>query len=385
MVVMITMSLWGLLLMEGIYDGMTEQMIDNSIRSSSGHITIHARGYRRDNDLSKVIKNPQSILSFLQENQLVKAHTMKLNQNGLIATAHQSRNAQITGVSLETERHHGRLQDYLVSGQFSFGKQDRGAIIGHRLAQKLKTKTGKKIVLSAQDANNEVASQAFKITGILKTNNVALDEIAVFISQKQAKSMLAVTSGATHISLMLHNEEDTHQLQVQLQKRFPMLDIYRWDEIYPALLQGRVMMEGFNLVISLLIFCIAGLGIFAVILVSVLERIREFGILLAIGTSFNQIRAMVLGESFFLGFSGFITGSILGSLSLIYLKKYGLDLTMFGEGLEAFGVDTIVYAIIKPSYYTTSFCSVFIATLLSVLLPLRILKKAQPIQAINKH
>jgi len=144
------------------------------------------------------------------------------------------------------------------------------------------------------------------------------------------------------------------------------------------------MMKGFNTVTNIIVFCVAGLGIFGVMLVSVMERLREFGILLAIGTGFKQICWMVIAESIFLGIIGFIGGAILGGATLYYFLKKGLDLTIFSEGLEAFGIDTITYAIIRPEYFTYSFTAVILAILISVILPLRILKKAKPIEAIYK-
>ena len=178
---------------------------------------------------------------------------------------------------------------------------------------------------------------------------------------------------------MLKDEtRDAHALQNELKKNAG-LDVLRWDEIYPALLQSRDMMEVFNLVAGLLVFCVAGLGIFGVMLVSVLERMREFGIMLALGTEFSQIRWIVMTESFFLGAMGFVVGGGLGGGTLYYLNRNGLDLTMFGRGFDAFGMDAVTYAVIRPEYFTLALAAVIMATLVSALLSLWILKKAKPI------
>ncbi|WLE96093.1 MAG: ABC transporter permease [Candidatus Electrothrix communis] len=383
LVLMIAVSLWGLLFMEGIYDGMTEQMIGNAIRSDSGHISFFGKGYRLDPDLSRWIGNEKKLDALLADDARVKSYVKRLKQDGLVATAHYSRGAVLLGVDLEAEERHGRLGGYLHQGDFHFGTKGRGAIIGYKLAEKLQVRVGGKIIVSAQDSLHEVSSAALRISGILKTNNMALDENAVFLSKKQMRKLLAIENGAAQVAVLLHDEGQIAGLQQELHENFPELDVQRWDELYPALLQSRVMMEGFNLITNLLIFCVAALGIFGVMLVSVLERLREFGIMLAIGTRFSEICKIILAESFFMGFIGFGLGSLIGFSTLYYFKIYGLDLSIFSDAFEAFGMDAVTYAIIRPSYFVTALIAVTGATFLSILIPLRVLKKAKPIEAIN--
>jgi ABC-type lipoprotein release transport system permease subunit len=381
---MISLSLWGLFSMEGIYGGMTEQMINSAIRSDSGHISLFAEGYRLEPDLSRQVTHVAEIDAVLAHDTRVLSYVKRLKQDGLVATAHYSRGVAIFGVDLEAEANHGKLQNYLYQGAFSFGKKAKGAIVGFKLARKLHVRIGSKIILSAQDSLGEVSSLSLKVTGVLKTNNLAFDENAVFIASNKMRKLLAMEKGVSQISVILHDERQVASLQQELRVQFPSLEVLRWDELYPALLQSRVMMDGFNMVASLLVFCVAALGIFGVILVSVLERLREFGIMLAIGTRFSQIRNIIFVESFFLGFIGFIFGSLLGATTLYFFKVNGLDLSLFSEAFDEFGMDAVTYAIIRPSYFVTAFSAVTLATFFSVLFPLRVLKKSKPIEAINQ-
>ena len=257
-------------------------------------------------------------------------------------------------------------------------------LLGAKLAEKLKVKIGRKLIVSAQNSEQEVAAVALEITGIVRTNNMALDESAVFIDMDKARELFMTPAGVSQICVILHNERDIAAVQQELRQRFADLQILRWDEIYPALLQGRVMMKGFNLVMSLLIFGVAGLGIFGVMVVSVLERLREFGIMLAIGTSFARVQQIIFAESFILGGTGYLAGSLLGGATLVYFYHHGLDLTVFSEGLQEFGMDAVTYAVIRVQYFITAFAAVMLATFVSVLFPLRLLKKSNPIEAINK-
>ncbi len=106
--------------------------------------------------------------------------------------------------------------------------------------------------------------------------------------------------------------------------------------------------------------------------------------MLAIGSRFSMIRNIVLLESLLLGVTGFVLGSLLGGATLCYFKTFGLDLSMFSAAFAEFGMDAVTYAVIRPGYFITAFNAVLFATLFSVLIPLRVLKKAKPIEAINR-
>jgi ABC-type antimicrobial peptide transport system permease subunit len=148
-------------------------------------------------------------------------------------------------------------------------------------------------------------------------------------------------------------------------------------------MQSKLIMEKYSLLSYILIFFMAGIGIFGVVLVSVLERLREFAILQAIGTPFNKVAEIIFLESIFIGFAGFLLGSLLGGGTLYYFYIYGLDLSNFSDALDEFGMDAITYAVIKTSYFVTGFSAVIIAVFFSVLFPLYILKKSKPIEVIN--
>ena len=379
---MIASSLWGLMFMLGIYDGMMKQMVDNALRSDCGDVTIYSKNFRSDNDIKLYIQNSKEILKEIEQNREIKSHVQRVLSDGLIATAKYSKGIKIYGIDLESEQKQANLSGYIKKGTYSFGKNDKGAIIGATLAKKLKLSVGKKIILSAQNSDNEINSIALKVTGIIKTNNMHLDGIAVFIPMQVAQRFLNI-DGVMQISMIFKDKTKIVAFQKVMQEKHKELEIFRWDELYPALMQSLVMMKQYSFISYILIFFVAGIGIFGVVLVSVLERLREFAILQAIGTPFGVISKIIFLESLFIGFLGFIFGCILGGVTLYYFQVYGLDLSSFSDALDEFGMDAITYAVIKPSYFITGFFAVFIATILSTLFPLYVLKKSKPIEVIN--
>ncbi len=381
-ITMIAVSLWGLLLMQGIYEGMTEQMITNAIKSDSGHLSIFAKEFRKEKSLKSQIINIKPIEKLLKKQKNIKSYTKRILTNGLIATASYSRATQIYGIDLQNEKKHSTLDRYIKNGKYEFGKKSKGAIVGYQLAKKLKLKVGKKIILTTQNINNEIISISLKVKAIIKTNNMSIDETGVFIDIDKAKKFLNI-KGIHQISIIFKNEKNIISFQDKLKDKTKQLDILRWDEMYPALLQGRIMMEQFSFVSYALVFFTATIGIFGVVLVSVLEKLREFGILRAIGTRFSILAQIIFLESFFIGIIGFLFGAIIGGATLYYFNIYGLDLSSFSDALDEFGMDAITYAVIKTEYFVTAFISVLIASVLSILFPLRVLYKSKSVDVIN--
>ncbi len=387
-VLMISVSLWSLLLMQGIYDGMTEQMISNAISSDSGDLSLFARGYRLDPSLENMIpdtfRDGRRITDTLYRDSRVRSFVKRLQQNGVVATARYSRNAGIRGVDLSAEETHGRLRRSILAGEYGFGTKGRGAILGYGLAEKLHVTVGSKIIVSCQNRDAEVVSTALKVTGIIKTNNMALDDTTVFMALERAGEFFGAGRASTQISVMTADASDAGNLQKDLLRSFPELDVLRWDELYPALMQSRVIMKGFRLVVSLIIFTVAGLGIVAVMMVSIMERRREIGVMLALGTRFSQIRIMVLIESLIMGLSGFAVGALAGLGSLLYFRTFGLDLRVFSDAFEEFGMDAVTYALLHFEYFATPFLAIVSASVISVYFPLRMLAKGSPVKIINE-
>jgi len=382
-ILMIALSLTGLLGIQGLYDGMITHMINTTIRSDSGEISLYAKGYRLDKGLEYRLKDLSQMKETLSKVKEVTSYAIRTQQEGLIATAHKSLGASIKGVSLANERNFGLFDTFMIKGDYSFGKNDQNALIGASLAKKLNLDIGSRVIFTAQDVKGEINSVSFRISGILKTGNPALDEYTVFVSTQKMATFLNLKESATQIALRIKNTKDLRKVQQELNNLFPNAEVLRWDELYPLLIQMQEIMQIFNLASYIIVFIVAALGIFGVMLVSVLERLREFSIMLAIGTPYKTVRNQILLEASFLGFIGFIAGSFLGWMMLFYMSVWGIDLSSFQEGMEAFGLNAILFADIQYYYFVQAFFAVFFATLLSVIWPLRILKKIKPIQVIQ--
>jgi ABC-type lipoprotein release transport system permease subunit len=378
LVVMIAVSMSMMLAIEGLYDGMSDNMIDKNRRSESGDVSLYAKGYRLERTLDKAIADALHVKSDIEALPEVDAAIMRLHADGLAATAKKSTFATLIGINLHDEEHFGKFGDFLKKGSVSF--EGHGALVGLELAKKLKLGIGSKVVFSTQDIHGEIVSAVLRVRGIMQTTNIVLDKSALFIDRTHMDALLGTSkSMATQIAVMGKSE----LLAQTLAARYKHLDVESFWQLQPLMAQMQQMMSIFNSVTFIIVMAVVFVGIFGVLYVSVLGRVREFGIMQAVGMHFNLIVRQILLEALILGLFGYITGALLGLFALVYLRDVGLDFSAFSDALEMWGYEAVIYGSIKSSYFTHTFLAIVLASLLSVWLPLRKIWALKPIDVIK--
>jgi len=377
-IIMIAVSMSMMLSIQGIYDGMTLNMVNSALRSDSGEISIYNKNYRLDKQIVNDIQNAGEICADLENNPSVKAVSVRYSVEGLSATARKASFSNIIGIDLEEEEKFGAFSKFLKEGEISFEK--RGALLGAELAKTLKVRIGSKLIFSTQDKSGDINSIALKVRGIIQTNNLVIDQRALYIERKQLYEFLGVdTNTATQIAI----RTDDDALINTIKKEYSEQEVKSFLELNPLLKQMEDMMVIFNSITFTIVMLVVFIGILGVMYVSILDRIREFGIMRGIGMAYNHLRTQIFLEALFVGLAGYSVGAILGFFALYYLQETGLNLSTYAEGMASFGMPTIIYAHQEFSYYSNTFYAIVLSSLLSVLLPLRKIKHLHPIDVIK--
>ena len=377
-IVMIAVSMSMMLGIEGLYDGMVNNMVDKNQRSDSGNISIYAKDYRLEKDIKYTIKNAKEMKNEIESIEGVEAVVLRVKAEGLLSTARKSSFSSIVGIDLKEEQKFGKFSEFLKEGEVDF--QNHGTVIGVELAKRLKVHIGSKVVFSTQDIKGEINSVALRIRGIVQTTNISLDTTAIFIDINHLHKFLGTAlQEATQISIMSKDKK----LYNNLIEKYPKYDIKSFLELQPMMKQMQDITLIFNSITFFIVMSVVFIGIFGVMYVSILDRTREFGIMLGIGMHYRYIRLQIMFESFVVGFVGYLGGAVLGVVFLIYLRDYGLDLSSFSDALEMWGYEATIRATIKFSYFTTTFAAIIAASILSVFIPLKKIKKLNPIEVIK--
>ncbi|MEA3227801.1 MAG: FtsX-like permease family protein [Campylobacterota bacterium] len=379
-IIMIGVSMSMMLAIQGIYDGMVLNMVDKSKRSDSGEISLYAKEFRVERDIKYSIKNSDEIREEIESYEDVESVVLRLRADGLASTARKSSFASLVGIDLKDEEKFGKFSQFLKRGKIELNKRD--AIIGIEIAKTLKLKIGSKLIFSTQDSIAEINSIALKIVGVVQTTNISLDKTAIFVDIKTINKFLSMPKGeVTQIAIRTDNQNIYKKLKI----KYNHLEVKTFLELQPLMSMMQDMVVIFNSVTFFIMMIVVFIGIIGVMYVSILDRVREFGIMIGIGMSYRYIRLQIVLESIFIGFTGYILGVILGLIFLVYLKEYGLDLSSFSDAMESWGMESVLYATIKLSYFTTTFVAIMSASVLSVFLPLRKIKHLNPVEVIKSE
>lgn len=384
-IIMIAASMTAMLAIEGLYDGMVKTMRESTIRSDSGEISVYAPKFRLYKNLEYAIKDDRPLLQTASADPDITAAAVRLSQTGLASTARKSSMARLVGIDLDAEEAFGQLSTFIKAGRIDWGRRGSGCAIGKKLAEDLGVEVGYRIVFSSQNVEGDISSVSLRVTAIVQTSNLLIDNQTIFISLPRSRAFSGLGEhGATQVALRVRHPGANEAVAGRLRSAFPEYDVETWQQLYPVLQQMQEMMVIFNSITFAIVMLVVLIGIFGVMLVSILERTREFGILIALGTPQSQLRMQVVLEALVLGILGFVLGAALSYGALWYLQQYGLDLREYAAGLEAFGYNAVVYADIKARYFTNTFFAIVAAAFVSVLLPMYRLKRLNPIEVIQE-
>lgn len=381
---MIAFGLAAMIFSQGLYEGMRTQMVNDMIRTGSGEILIHRAGYRESHLLSDYIRFPQRILDAAQKQPEVLHVTARLKCEGVVASAKYARGAVIYGVDLEKEEAFIGYKKPMVQGVFQL-TEPRTVLIGDELAEKLKVTVGKKIVLQGQSLSKEIVSMSVRIRGMIHANNPEIDASGVLMS-RQALAELFNVEGVTEINILLREGSEAatvaRELKSQLEDKEP-LEFWTWQQMYPLLVWWEKMFDYYIYISYAVVFFVVALGIFFILFISVLERIKEFGILMAVGTPFRLIRRMLIWESLMMGLMGYILGAGAAYGLLHFYIRRGLDLRHFSKGASDIGMASVMFPDLKLEYFLLGLAAVIISSLVSLIVPLWKLRSLRAVEAIR--
>lgn len=374
----VSLGLALLLISLGLGDGSHRQMVDAAVRLGSGHVLIQQRGYQAEGALERFLERDQATLA--QEWVKKQGQTFAVHQSlrrvfasGLASSAEGSTGVQILGVEPDAEASASRFDEKVISGSFLHNEARDQVVIGEGVARKLAVSVGQKIVLMAQEARTtEIQSRLVRVSGILRTGMEAFDQMLVVTDLQTAQQFLGLDEAIHQIALFLPEEPPSQALALQGKRELPGLEVLHWSDALPELRDYIRIDDGGNYVFYTFIFLLVGFTVMNTLLMSVLERGREFALLEAVGLTPGNRFAMVLVESGFLAFLSSLLGLTVGYAFHWYLHTRGLPLEIFYTGeISAAGValDPVLYSDLSFNRLAGSILLIFALTLLLALLP----------------
>ncbi|HDM8163783.1 TPA: ABC transporter permease [Vibrio harveyi] len=381
-------GLMGVVAMMGFMNGLVDSMIKNAISWQTSHLQIQQKSYLVNPELKDVILDAEKISKVLASNREVKAISERFLADGMIASARSTRGIRINGVNIDQEQNITPLSQHIVDGEWLSEEGRNPILVSSKIAERLKLRVGSKVVLTLSDVNGEVAGAAFRVRGIFKTPSTGFDDGNAYV-RKADLEKVAGLSGTHEIAILLtsNNDVELKQLLSFTHSILPpeskdLLSVRPWQEIQPLLSTMMSTMDVSNQVMLVVFVLAMTLGIINIMLMSVFERTREFGVLMAVGMQKHKIRLLIVFETLFLGLSGCALGLLGSAIMLKVLSVTGLSLAGMAEGLGAYGVDTLLYPRVSIAEYQMIIVAIFVASLIAALYPARQILKHRPVDAM---
>ena len=249
----------------------------------------------------------------------------------------------------------------------------------------IKYRLKRRIVLSFQSLDGNIAYDAFRVVGVYKTGNSAFDGMNLFVRMSDIGPVANLESGQVNqFAILLNSVEHDELVAGQIKQIMPGMEVQKWDEIMPEAAMYTSAMNYYLFIFMIIILLALGFGIVNTMLMAVLERIKELGMLMAIGMNKKRVFRMIMLETVFLGMTGAVIGMAISYGLIWYTGKTGLDLTsMYQEGFEAMGFSPLIYPTIGWESFFQLIGLVVLTGVLASIYPARKAIKLNPSEALR--
>lgn len=391
MLAAIAVGVWAMIFMTAMMRGMVDDMVRGSTQTLLGHVQVHHPAYIDDPNIVNSIAPPSAALvQALSESvakQTIKAWTTRVRVPAVVSSERESTGITLVGIDPEAERSLSFISDSIGEGRYLKDVDDRGVILGARLVEKLETDLGKRVVLMSQDPDNEVVDRGFRIVGIYHSDPSAIEEQFAFTGRATAQGFLRMGDQVSELEVLGQDYRQAEllaePLRVQLKHEQLDLEVLSWPQLDRYLGSMLPMMDGFVLVWIVVVFTALSFGLVNTLAMAVFERVREIGLMQALGMRPKAIMAQVLYESVLLLSLGLIIGNLTAWLTIVPLQS-GIDISAVAEGVEMAGMGSVLYPSLQVEDMVLATVVVLLLGVVASLIPAWRAARYEPIKALTK-
>ena len=384
-IVSIILGIWAGIFMMALSFGMNDSRAKSQIESFISDIQIHHKEYNIDYKLKYTIPSLEEVENVLKsQSDIIHYCKRVLVKEAMLVSAKANQGLTIIGVTPNEEKEVTDIYTKITKGEYFPDIKGKGILIGEKLAQKLQADVKSKVVIRYQDVEGNIIQTKFKVVGIFKTSNSMFDKSSVFVRNSDLEKTLNISKQFHEIAIVTSDKSTAKITKEIIESGLSSEnEVQYWGEISPDLAYADEMM-GQTLYIFMGIIMIALLfGIINTMLMAVLERKRELGMLMAIGMNKKRLFLMIMLETMMLALLGGPLGILLADFSVSYFGSAGIDISSVGEGMSSFGMESVIYPIIETSYYPGITLMVLITAFIGALFPARRALKLKPADSIR--
>jgi len=367
------------------FKGMADQRIQKVIKTELSYVQIHNPGFEQTSDFANFISNAKEIQDKVSKIPNVTGVSRRMSIQSMAASAETASGVLISGIFPEDEKNVTNISSKLIDGEYFEGISRNPVVIGKKLAEKLNVRVRSKIIITIQDMDNNIISGAFRIAGIYSTNNNMFDESNIFVRFTDIQKLTDFPENAAHeIAININDNENLAGVLSEVKVvSGNELDIKSWKELSPEMNYLTEAMNMYMYIFIIIILMALLFGIINTMLMVVMERTKEIGMLMAIGMNKGKVFSMIVLESVLLSLTGGIVGIIIGAVSSKYGETHPIDLSMWAQGYEQLGYDAFVYTKLDPNMLINVTVLVIITGVIAAIYPAYKALKNDPADALR--
>ena len=379
----ILLAIWSVLFILSFSFAMSIGYVENSIRNQTSHLQLHNAKWVDEKEIKYMLEDAETVLKDIENQSFTEAATIRTVVNGMVRSSRAARGIEIKGVIPEKEATISQIDQKIIEGEY-FGTKRNEIIISQKLAEKLKLKLRKKLVLQFQDLAGDIVAGSFRIVGLFNTGNTMYDESFVLVKRRDINRLLDDEDAAHEIALFLKDPTELEQSTDQLNSSHTGLLVQDYRELSPDVRLYETQIEVSSRIFTFIFMLALIFGIINTMLMAVLERNKELGMLMALGMNKTRVFFMIVLETLLLGLIALPLGLLLAWGTISLFGDIGINLTAFADAIEQYGLDTIIYPYLPQDQYVSMASSLIITALLASLYPAYKAIKLRPVEAMRK-
>ncbi len=384
-----TLGLVGGIFSLAFSNGMLVQMIQSTIQTETADLQIHNKNFKTNYDIQYSIPKADEVIREVKKIKGVTSTAKRVVISGMANSASNGLGVMIVGVNPSDEKHISDIHSRIVKGKYFNGKRNP-AVVGEKLLEKLNLKLHSKIILTFQDKAGEITTAAFRVAGVYRTNNSQFEQSNIFVKEKDLIREASLADNySNEIALRISNQGVINLLKEKIETIFKRnsalsnLEVETWSDLKPSLEIMRQYSDQFLAIFIIIILIALSFGVVNTMLMAIMERTHEIGMLLAIGMKRSKVFIMIIYETVFLTSVGGVVGVFLAYILNLITGRTGIDLSLLSKGLRAYGYNPIVIPQMEPVFYYKVLIMVFVVSVISAVYPARKAIKLKPAVAIR--
>jgi ABC-type lipoprotein release transport system permease subunit len=368
--------------------GSYETMINTSVKISTGHLQVQAEKYLEKKSIRYTIPDPDKITAVLNVIPDVAAYTLRGQAFSLISSEDRTYGAVVTGIDPQREAKVSRIKKLMRQGNFLTEHDVNQAVVGRLLAKNLRVTIGDELTLLGQGRDGSIAATVMQVKGIFGSGIDEFDRSTLQIPLSTFQEVFSMDHAVHEVVVIAKSLSDVSEIKAEIQAALSDLDNGKslktldWQELMPGLRQAIEMDLVSGLIFYGLLLIVVAFSILNTFLMAIFERKKEFGVMMAIGTTPRRMTKVLLIESMTMTVIGIAIGIMLGIGITYYFQLYGIDFAAGSELLSQFGITGRIYPKLSLLSVSIGPFMVLFFTFISALYPALKVRRLRPVEAM---